>query len=581
MRRFCLFVSSLAWVVLLAGSVFAAPADPLRLVPAGSELVVEVKQPRQLVETVLHLEQYKQLQKFEAFKEVLDSTNVRQFLQLLGYFEKQLGAQWPELLDRLGGGGAALAVKYGEEPYPVLFVIQGTDDAAMKKFTELALEVGTQELARQESKDRPEKGIYRKIETVRVGKEFHAARAGAALVFSNSEKMLQQSLDLHLDGDQKSMLQTQGLNEARKQMPGGALAFAWLDMEKVRRLPGAKEAFNPEATDPNVVIAFGGIFGTLKKTPYVTAGFYRDKDGFLLTTRAPTKRNDMGPEMVIFTPPAGQPGSRPLLEPKGVLLSSSYYMDIGRFWQDREKIFTKEQVKGLEDFEKQSAAFLGGNQFSKLLQQAGPYQRVVVVNQPKPGAYKKNPKQPLPAFAIVLELREPDQFARSMETIVRGAALLAGTQVRLKLIEEKQGDIDIIGYRFDEKYKVEGDTEDIRFNFSPCIARVGNQYIFCSTVELCHELVDLVEKESKDIVARSSPISSVTKVYPQGGADLARMFEDALIAQIVLDQGVGTKEAKMQVDGLLDMLRRLGGLQIEEVYGDKEFRFDLRLQLGK
>src|SRR5262249_51925127 len=155
---------------------------------------------------------------------------------------------------------------------------------------------------------------------------------------------------------------------------------------------------------PNVTILFGGLFNVLKRTPYVAAGLYRDKEGFTLTARAPGQRDDMGPGAPLFVPPAGQPGSRPLLEPKGVLLSSSYYFDISKFWELREKLFTKEQVKGLENFDKQSATFLSGNRFSKLLAQAGAYQRVVVVNQAKPGSYQTKPKQSIPAFAIVLEL---------------------------------------------------------------------------------------------------------------------------------------------------------------------------------
>jgi hypothetical protein len=577
--RRCL--SGLACLALLAGSLAAAPPDPLRLVPEQAELVVRADRPRQLVEAVTTLDLYKQLQSFDVVKDLYDTTNYRQFQQLLGHFEKQMGAQWPELLDRVGGGGAVLAVTYGSQPNPALLVLQGADEAAMKQFVQLALEVAEQELARQEAKARPEKGSYRDIETVRVGKEFHAARAGAALLISNTEKFLQQGLDLHLDGDQKSVVHAKSLAEARKQLPAGALAWAWLDMEKVRRLPGAKAVFFPEARDPNVTILFGGLFNVLKQTPHVAAGLYRDKDGFLLTARVPAKRDDLGPEAPLFMPAAGQPGSRPLLEPKDVLLSTSYYVDAAKFWELRDTIFTKEQAKALEDFDKTSAKFLAGNRFSKLLTQAGPYQRVVVVNQSKPGSYQTVPKQPIPAFALVLEMREPDEFARTMETVVRGAALLAGTQVKLKLVEEKEGEVEIIGYRFDEKAPLRGDTQNLRFNFSPCIARVGNQFVFCSTVELCHELIGLVRKEAKDLAAKSSPSVSRTRVYSAGGAELLKVFENPLVAQLVLDQGISVAEARKQVHPLLTLVRSLGVLQVEEDYGANEFRFDIRLQLGK
>src|SRR5579859_3047325 len=82
----CLFL----WAV--AGGVRAeAPPDPLRLVPDQADLFFQVDRPRRLIETVLRLDQVRQIQKLEAVREVYDSTNFRLFYQLIAYFEKQLG----------------------------------------------------------------------------------------------------------------------------------------------------------------------------------------------------------------------------------------------------------------------------------------------------------------------------------------------------------------------------------------------------------------------------------------------------------------------------------------------------------
>src|ERR1700682_6452353 len=104
----------------------APPPSPLRLVPREADLLLEVPHPRRLVESVTTLDLLKQLQAFSAVREIYDSTNYRRFNQLGAYFEKQLGFKWPELLDRLAGGGAVLAVKLGPDPAPSLFVFQGT-----------------------------------------------------------------------------------------------------------------------------------------------------------------------------------------------------------------------------------------------------------------------------------------------------------------------------------------------------------------------------------------------------------------------------------------------------------------------
>src|SRR5262249_50850280 len=67
-------------------------------------------------------------------KEYRDSTNARLFGQLVACFEKELGAKWPDLLDRLAGGGAVVAVKPGPNPAPALLVLQGKDEQLLHRF---------------------------------------------------------------------------------------------------------------------------------------------------------------------------------------------------------------------------------------------------------------------------------------------------------------------------------------------------------------------------------------------------------------------------------------------------------------
>src|SRR5437762_3479404 len=79
----------------------APPPDPLRFIPEQADFLVGVTQPRALIESVLALDSLKDLRKIEPVRELYESTNVRRFQQLVAYYEKQLGAPWPQLLDRL------------------------------------------------------------------------------------------------------------------------------------------------------------------------------------------------------------------------------------------------------------------------------------------------------------------------------------------------------------------------------------------------------------------------------------------------------------------------------------------------
>src|SRR5262249_2977732 len=158
------------------------------------------------------------------------------FRQLVAYYEKELGAPWPELLDRLAGGGAVLAGKFGGNNGPALLVVQGTDADLMDRFTALALDVLGQELARQGSKDRPGRGTYRTVAPVPGGRGRHGAVAGKALVVSNVGGGLHKALDLPLDGG-RGLTSNAGVAEARKLLPGEPAAVAWVNMNVARQSP--------------------------------------------------------------------------------------------------------------------------------------------------------------------------------------------------------------------------------------------------------------------------------------------------------------------------------------------------------
>src|SRR4051812_31015232 len=118
---------------LLGLSVLAGPAradsaaDPVRLVPAQADLLLHVPAPRRAVEAFTGFDWRRQWGQLNSVPEPLASPTARRGQQLIAYFEKQLGLPWPELLDRVAGGGMAAATKFGMDPPPALFIIQGTD----------------------------------------------------------------------------------------------------------------------------------------------------------------------------------------------------------------------------------------------------------------------------------------------------------------------------------------------------------------------------------------------------------------------------------------------------------------------
>lgn len=567
-------------VLLLAGAARAeAPPDPLRLVPDQADLMVRIDNPRQLVETYTTLDLFQQLYKFEAFQEYVDSTNVRRFNQLVAHFEKQLGAKWPEILDQAAGGGIVIAAKIGPQPAPAVLVVQSKDEAALKKLVHVALDVIEQELARQDIKERPEKSKYRDLDTVKIGNQFHAALAGSALVVSNNDKALHLALDLHLDKGKNSLANVASIGDARKLLPAQPLGWLWLNMETVHKAPQAKDIFTLPRNDAILTVLFGGLLDVAGRAPFLAAGLCRDDRSFVFSVRLPKGREGSAPALTTHIPPADTVGTLPLLEPKGVVYSTSSYTDLGKFWDNREKLFNAQQVKAFEDADKNTGRLPIRVQVSKVLTEVGPHQRFVVAHQPKFG-YKITPDQKLPAFGLVVDMREPEKFSKMMEGIIRAGAILGAAQFKLQLTEEKVGDLTLVGYRFPEDVKQIPMENTLVYNFSPCFVAVGDQFVVASTMELGRELIDLVQKEGKN-PPKKNPQASVSRVYSSGGADLLAAVEDQLFAQIILDRAIPPAEAKKQVKELVDFVRKLGSFDIEQAYNAQDFRYDFRLNLGK
>jgi hypothetical protein len=581
MRLFRSLAGGLACLTLFAAVARAdAPADPLRFVPEQADFFLEVKDPHKLCEVGTSMDLLRAAYALPPVRDYYDSTNARRAAQLLAYFEKQLGARAPELLDKLAGGGVVLAVRFADNG-AALLVVQGTDADTMGKFFQTGLDVITQELARQESKDKVEKGSYQGAETAHLGKDLHAARLGAALLVSNKEEAIKLALDQHAAGGKKSLAASAAVKDSARLLPPHPLARLWLNLERVKQNPQAKEIFTSPRNDVNLTVLFGGQIDVGTRSPYLCAGVYREKDGFLATLRLPAGREGASADFALHVPPADGPGLLPLLEPKGVAYSTSIFMDVSKIWDDRTKLFNDKQAKAIEESGKNPAVRLAGLSPEKILRQAGARHRFVVVDQPRSAYKDAPPSQPVPAFAFVTEMREPDDFSKSMEASLRAAALFGGAQYKLKMTEEKHGDYKIVGWRFPVDVKLESDAGNLRFNFSPCFVRVRNQFVFCSTLELAHTLVDLLDRETKESLPKGRLAATQSRFYGSGGAALLRTVQDILVTQVVLDQAVTPEAAREQVEALVGIVQKLGALDTEVVYEPKQFRYDVRWKMGK
>jgi hypothetical protein len=559
--------------ILLCSSSAALAQDaknPLRFVTSQAEWIVKVERPRQLFDAIKKNEVFQKAQKLAGVREYYDTTTFQQLYQVIAHFEKRLGKNREEIVDELTAGGVVLAAKL-TPPQGAVLVVQAKDEATLRRFIDVSLDLLQKELDRQESKDRIGRGKYQDYDTIEIGPNANFAIVDAALVIASNKSALQIALDTQAEKEgSKSVLQLPGFAEAHKKAPTEAMAWTWLNLEEVRKNPVFKSALEAAALDPFQMLLVGGFSDLLRRSPYVSAALTAAGDsGYRIGVAMPVGRQGMAPVQHVFLSADGN-GTLPPLQPPRVISSSSYCLDLGQLWEKRVEILGKKNAAGLEDGDKNLAKFLGGIKLAKLFNAMGPNHRLVVAQQ-KERPYKIKPATPFPAFALVVDMRDPS-FAKDMNSIFRAGALLATFQVGLNLKEETYKDCEMVSYLFSETKKFGGDPQGARFNFSPTYVTVGDQFVMSATAELARDLVEVLKAEQKQKPLKAS---MRTQLFASGLADIIRSNENATLTQLILSQALPPKTAKAELQAILEWVEQLGTLRLESTYGATDFRYDI------
>ena len=577
------------FAVLFLGSTLAAKGaeslDPVRLVPQSVDLIVKIEHPRSIADLAMKLTSRPELAGFRGYRDYFESTNYQLFSQLVAHFERELGSRWPDLLDELAGDGVVLAVKFEKNaPAPTLVIIQGRDPKLLAKFFQKVLDVAAQEQARQGIHEGYTKETYRHVETLHRGDRIHSALLGSALVYSNTAARLHEAIDLYLDPAKESLLKKKSFADAKPMVPADALVWAWLSLDYAHKSDELKPIFALPANFFPFHIAFGGLIDSLRRSPFVVAALREENGGGTLSVRLPGGTNGMHDLVRAHVPPSDQPWALPLLEPEGVLYSASYYLDLASFWKQRAVLLPADQLKQIEDGNQKTKVFLAGTEFNKFLEYAGPRTRFVVARQNE-NAYSVKPTARQPAFALVLELRQADEFAKAIEGPVRAGAFLAGLKFPMSTFEEQHGNAKILGYRFIENEGNKSFGDGIVFNFTPNRARVGNQYVLSSSVELTRTLIDELETAAAPGAKQPTPSTSTaddgvilhSQLSFKGLSNYLGATKKRLVTQNMLQQGNSPEDADKEVSLFLELLDHLGRVETTTHYLPDQYQFDLKV----
>ena len=229
----------------------------------------------------------------------------------------------------------------------------------------------------------------------------------------------------------------------------------------------------------------------------------------------------------------------------------------------------------MNDFEGKSASVLSGKPIGWFFEHAGARQRIVVARQSNTG-YKLTPKQLIPAFALVMQSPSAEEFATAIDGPIRGLAFFGQIQYSMLPIEEEHGGAKVVGYRFVENDATKYRNDGYLFNFSPCRARLGDQFIVSSTKELTEQLIDELGKQSLEKIGRDPYATQLSSFTWHGLSKYLDGIRKQLVTQNMLEQGNKPADAANEVSLFLDLLDHLGRIEMTNRYEPGQYDIDVR-----
>jgi hypothetical protein len=366
-------------------------------------------------------------------------------------------------------------------------------------------------------------------------------------------------------GKLRSLVDLPEYQQARAQVEPGQAAWALLRLSALRLLPNVNEALARRADNPLTELLLGGILDTVKHAPLVSASLHASSHGATLRLHLPRQPEKLAAARAWHFPPPGEPAGLAPLRPAGAIATLAAYRDLAGMWQARDELFDEGTRAGLAQADSNLGLFFSGRDFgTEVLGQLSPRFQLVAARQ----TFSPDQPQPavkLPALALVLELKQPDEFADELlaayQSLLGLLNLQAAQEGRPKLLlasEEYRG-VSISK----ATYLAAADTDKTAapnyFNASPACARVGSRFVLSSTLELAKSLVDSLLDPAAAAPDSSSAADNVfLEINVPQGAAVLEDNRSSLVSQNMLSEGHSREQAEQQVGLLLDVLRLLG-----------------------
>jgi hypothetical protein len=568
--------------LLLVWPAWAAAQSPppaAQWIPPDAVLCLRVTQPKALLELLTGQEMTQTVTSLPLYQNLLSQPKFKEFVGVVRFLETTLGTDWRAGLGKLTGGGITIAVCPQDT---VVAVVDAEDEALLQRAHETFLNIARGEAQKQ---GQPERVASREYAGVTAwtfgGKEAHAI-LGKRLIFANRPEGLKTMLDFRAGPADKTLATEPAFRAAVRAAGPDAAATLFVSVKPLMGLPQVAALLDKPRNNPLAALVFAGITEPLRSSSWLALGLA--VEGKTLTVQASTdgKVGGSSNPAAFALPAKPEDGAPPNISVPRRIAALSLYRDLHGFYAAKDTLFPQ-RTSGLIFFENMMGIFFTGRDLTnEVLSETEPEVRLVVAEQqydPAVGA----PQVKLPAFAVILRLRHPEQFGKVVEEAWQKAVGLInftrGQKAQPGLIIDRatQGPVKYTVAYFSSADANDGTKLPTRYNLRPALAMPGPYVIISSTDGLARDLIDALSQAARQTPAPMTQTHSALEIDGIPVASALQVNRDTLVRGDMVKKGRSRQEAEAGIDMLITLVKLVD--QVKLSIGTQEDLTQARLQV--
>src|SRR5262249_51327111 len=376
------------------------------------------------------------LQETAGARQALNSPEIDRFRQAAKFIEKSLGVDWQTGVGRLTAGGIVVSIapqKPQAEPN-VTAVLTAADEKTLNQFIH-----AVQAEIRRAAGDagRPEPTKYRSYDVHRVGNG-HFSVVGRQLVASNTKAGLEAALDRlagAVTGNTFAPPASLRLVNDAGQAP---VILATLNVKLLREDPKTQMGLMLPANDPIPVVLLGGDLDLFRRADFAAAGLFADGPAYELKIRFPVGTDGAYSGLRGYFASETTDSAPRLLRPAGTIFTTGWFRDYKKLWDSRSELLNADLVKKIDADNAKAQSEgpkIGPEDIVKLI---GPHFRFVATRPQPESVYKIKLEERLPAFALVVSIRDEAEFRQRVLTGVDSLLWLGVTSSNLGMVKPSE-----------------------------------------------------------------------------------------------------------------------------------------------